>query len=239
METILQVNAVKKHYGPVRVLRQCSLEIQAGEIYGLLGINGAGKTTLMKLVLGLQKLDGGSILVLGREIRDSPAYLAQVGSIIETPSFYEHLTAQALLTMHLAYLGREGDIAGTLQRVGLGGETRPIGQFSLGMKQRLGLARAILHRPRLLLLDEPLNGLDPVAILEMRTLLGELAGEGMAILLSSHIIGELRHSAGRIGVLSGGVICQEFSTAEKIVEYGDGFEDYVVGLMRGRQHEVL
>ena len=84
-----------------------------------------------------------------------------------------------------------------------------------------------------------LNGLDPVAILEMRTLLGELAGEGMAILLSSHIIGELRHSAGRIGVLSGGVICQEFSTAEKIVEYGDGFEDYVVGLMRGRQHEVL
>ena len=109
METILQVNAVKKHYGPVRVLRQCSLEIQAGEIYGLLGINGAGKTTLMKLVLGLQKLDGGSILVLGREIRDSPAYLAQVGSIIETPSFYEHLTAQALLTMHLAYLGREGD----------------------------------------------------------------------------------------------------------------------------------
>ena len=79
METILQVNAVKKHYGPVRVLRQCSLEIQAGEIYGLLGINGAGKTSLMKLVLGLQKLDGGSIFVLGREIRDSSAYLAQVG----------------------------------------------------------------------------------------------------------------------------------------------------------------
>ncbi len=233
METILKVNGVEKHYGPVQVLRQCSLEIQAGEIYGLLGVNGAGKTTLMKLILGLQKLDGGSIFVLGQEVRDGTAYLAQVGSVIETPSFYEHLTAQELLAMHLAYLGRTGDIAGTLQRVGLGEERRPIRQFSLGMKQRLGLARAILHRPRFLLLDEPLNGLDPVAILDMRTVLGELAEEGTAILLSSHIVGELRHSAGRIGVLAGGVIRQEFSTAEKIAEYGDGFEDYVVGRMRG------
>lgn len=233
METILKVNGVEKHYGPVQVLRQCSLEIQAGEIYGLLGVNGAGKTTLMKLILGLQKLDGGSIFVLGQEVRDGTAYLAQVGSVIETPSFYEHLTAQELLAMHLAYLGRTGDIAGTLQRVGLGEERRPIRQFSLGMKQRLGLARAILHHPRLLLLDEPLNGLDPVAILDMRTVLGELAEEGTAILLSSHIVGELRHSAGRIGVLAGGVIRQEFSTAEKIAEYGDGFEDYVVGRMRG------
>lgn len=233
METILKVNGVEKHYGPVQVLRQCSLEIQAGEIYGLLGVNGAGKTTLMKLILGLQKLDGGSIFVLGQEVRDGTAYLAQVGSVIETPSFYEHLTAQELLAMHLAYLGRAGDIAGTLQRVGLGEERRPIRQFSLGMKQRLGLARAILHRPRLLLLDEPLNGLDPVAILDMRTVLGELAEEGTAILLSSHIVGELRHSAGRIGVLAGGVIRQEFSTAEKLAEYGDGFEDYVVGRMRG------
>ncbi len=233
METILKVNGVEKHYGPVQVLRQCSLEIQAGEIYGLLGVNGAGKTTLMKLILGLQKLDGGSIFVLGQEVRDGTAYLAQVGSVIETPSFYEHLTAQELLAMHLAYLGRTGDIAGTLQRVGLGEERRPIRQFSLGMKQRLGLARAILHRPRLLLLDEPLNGLDPVAILDMRTVLGELAEEGTAILLSSHIVGELRHSAGRIGVLAGGVIRQEFSTAEKLAEYGDGFEDYVVGRMRG------
>ena len=233
METILKVNGVEKHYGPVQVLRQCSLEIQAGEIYGLLGENGAGKTTLMKLILGLQKLDGGSIFVLGQEVRDGTAYLAQVGSVIETPSFYEHLTAQELLAMHLAYLGRTGDIAGTLQRVGLGEERRPIRQFSLGMKQRLGLARAILHHPRLLLLDEPLNGLDPVAILDMRTVLGELAEEGTAILLSSHIVGELRHSAGRIGVLAGGVIRQEFSTAEKIAEYGDGFEDYVVGRMRG------
>lgn len=233
METILKVNGVEKHYGPVQVLRQCSLEIQAGEIYGLLGVNGAGKTTLMKLILGLQKLDGGSIFVLGQEVRDGTAYLAQVGSVIETPSFYEHLTAQELLAMHLAYLGRTGDIAGTLQRVGLGEERRPIRQFSLGMKQRLGLARAILHHPRLLLLDEPLNGLDPVAILDMRTVLGELAEEGTAILLSSHIVGELRHSAGRIGVLAGGVIRQEFSTAEKLAEYGDGFEDYVVGRMRG------
>lgn len=238
METILQVVDGMKRYGNTSVLRRCSLTLKAGEIYGLLGVNGAGKTTLMKLILGLQKLDGGSIFVLGQEVRQGPDYLAQVGSIIETPVFYEHLTAPALLELHLAYLGRTGDIPQTLRRVGLDGEERPIAQYSLGMKQRLGLARAIVHRPRLLLLDEPLNGLDPVAILEMRELLGQLAGEGMAVLFSSHIIGELRHSAQRIGILADGVICQEFSVAEKAAEYGEEFEACVIAWMRGRRDEV-
>ena len=103
------------------------------------------------------------------------------------------------------------------------------------MKQRLGLARAIIHHPKLLILDEPLNGLDPVAIAEMRELMRKLTNEGMSILLSSHIIGEVRHTADRIGILSDGYIKQEFSVEEKVTECGEHFEDYVIGLMRREQ----
>ena len=229
----LEVDSVCKSYGLSQVINQCSFKINKGEIYGLLGINGAGKTTLMKMVLGLQKIDKGSIYVMGNDVSSGPEYLSNIGSIIETPGFYEHLDASGVLSMHLSYLQKKADIPGILHMTGLGSAgQKPVSQYSLGMRQRLGIARAVIHNPALLILDEPLNGLDPVAITEMRELMRKLASRGMAILLSSHIIGEIRHTADRIGILSDGCIKQEFTVAEKVEEYGDGFENYVVSFMR-------
>lgn len=188
MREIIRVNSVEKSYGHAQVIRHCSFQIREGEVYGLLGVNGAGKTTLMKLILGLQRMDGGNIFVLGREVGSGPEYLPEVGSVIETPSFYGHLSGEEALSMHLSYMQKQGDIQGTLRLVGLGqAGAKPISRYSLGMRQRLGIARAIIHCPKLLILDEPLNGLDPVAITEMRGLLRHMAKEGMAVLFSRHI----------------------------------------------------
>ena len=234
MKTIVTVNSVAKSYQETQVIQHCSFQIYEGEIYGLLGINGAGKTTLMKMILGLQQIDNGTIYVLGEEAGNHPEYLSDVGSVIETPTFYEHLNATELLSMHLCYMQKTANIAETLHLVGLNNENhKPISQYSLGMKQRLGLARAIIHQPKLLILDEPLNGLDPIAVTELRELMRNLTDQGMSILLSSHIIGEIRNTADRIGILSGGYITQEFEVAEKTSEYGAHFEDYVIELMRG------
>lgn len=233
MDAVVEINNVEKSYGQAQIINHCSFQIYEGEIYGLLGINGAGKTTIMKMILGLQQMDRGSISILGKQQSDGPEYLSSIGSVIESPVFYEHLNAYEFLAMHLAYMQKKADISEVLRLTGLDNvNAKPISQYSLGMKQRLGLARAIIHQPKLLVLDEPLNGLDPIAITEMRGLMRKLAEGGMAVLLSSHIIGEIRYTADRIGVLSGGHIKQEFSTAEKISEYGERFEDYVVDLMR-------
>ncbi len=240
MNTVVEVKGVCKRYGNNEVIGHCDFQIPEGEIYGLLGINGAGKTTLMKMILGLQRADEGKISVLGREIDKNREYLAQVGCVIETPVFYEHLDASGLLAMHLAYMGRSADISAVLRLVGLEDVgKKPISHYSLGMRQRLGLARAVIHRPRLLVLDEPLNGLDPIAITEMRELLRKLSAEGMSILLSSHIIGELRYTADRIGILSAGCIRQEFSVEETVAKYGESFEEFVVGYMRRNAYETV
>lgn len=234
MKPIVEIESVEKNYGTVPVIQSCNFQILEGEIYGLLGINGAGKTTLMKMILGLQKTDRGNIRVQGQEIGRHPDYLGEIGCIIEHPAFYEHLNAEEKLSMHLMYYQKEGNIPETLRLVGLEqAQEKPVSQYSPGMKQRLGLARAIIHRPRLLILDEPLNGLDPVAVSEMCALLNRLAKSGVSILLSSHITGELRHTAHRIGILSGGRIRQEFSTAEILSRYGAHFENYIIHLMKG------
>lgn len=234
MQTIVDIKSVEKSYGQTQVINHCSFKIQEGEIYGLLGINGAGKTTLMKMILGLQQIDNGSIYVLEQEVSSSREYLSNVGSVIENPAFYEHLSASELLAMHLCYMKKSANITEALHLVGLDNvDQKPISQYSLGMKQRLGLARAIIHQPKLLILDEPLNGLDPIAITEMRELMKKLTRNGMSVLLSSHIIEEIKHTADRVGVLSGGYIKQEFSVAEKVSEYGEKFEDYVIGIMKG------
>ena len=167
---------------------------------------------------------------------NNPEYLSNIGSVIENPTFYEHLNARELLSMHLCYMQKKADISEILHLVGLeNADKKTISEYSLGMKQRLNLARAIIHHPKLLILDEPLNGLDPIAISEMRGLMKKLTNEGISILLSSHIIGEVRHTADRIGILSDGYIKQEFSVKEKISEFGEHFEDYVIRLMRREQ----
>ncbi len=233
MNIILEVNSVEKSYGYSQVINHCSFKIREGEIYGLLGINGAGKTTLMKMILGLQQTDRGNIRVLGRETGDDTEYLSKIGSMIEIPVFYEHLNAVEILSMHLALMGKKGNIPETLAMAGLeNAGKKPVSRYSLGMRQRLGIARAVIHAPKLLILDEPLNGLDPVAITEMRELMRNLAARGMSILLSSHMVGEIRHTADRIGILSDGYIKQEFSVAEQAAECGENFEDYVINYMR-------
>lgn len=248
MRTIVDVNSVEKSYGLTQVINHCNFKIYEGEVYGLLGINGAGKTTLMKMILGLQKIDRGSIYVLGKEVSSNTKYLSEIGSVIENPAFYEHLNAGELLSMHLSYMRKKADISEVLHLVGLENASKKrISEYSLGMKQRLGLARAIIHRPKLLILDEPLNGLDPIAITEMRELIRKLKNEGMSILLSSHIIEEIRHTADRIGILSDGYIKQELSrcisSGEDCEFVVDGeqkspvqnLEEYVIGIMRREQ----
>jgi ABC-2 type transport system ATP-binding protein len=161
----------------------------------------------------------------------------KIGSIIEVPVFYEHLSATENLRIHLAYLGLEGkaDIAETLERVGLPSTgSQKVATFSLGMRQRLGIARAIIHKPKILLLDEPINGLDPVGIREVRELLLSLAhDDGVTVMISSHIISEIEHIADTVGIIAGGSVIRETSMHALRAESGGNFEDYLINLMSG------
>lgn len=168
------------------------MHVEKGMIYGFLGANGAGKTTVFKLLSGLLIPTMGKVRVLGMDIVSRrPDILSQIGTLIETPIFYEHLSAEENLKIHLAYMGKEdGDIEDILSKVGLENTgIQPVSTFSLGMRQCLAIARAIVHKPKLLILDEPINGLDPMGIREMRDLFFNLAkADGMTLLISSHIL---------------------------------------------------
>ena len=158
---IAEAKGIGKWYEDKCVLLQCSMEIRAGESYGLVGINGAGKTTLMKILLGLQRAEEGSVLLFGEKPQTDRRYLTRIGSMIERPVFYEHLNAVENLKMHLAYMQTSGNISEILHQTGLFSvRNKPVSTYSLGMKQRLGLARAMIHHPDLLVLDEPFNGMD-------------------------------------------------------------------------------
>ena len=164
--------------------------------------------------------------------------LSQIGTLIETPIFYEHLSAAENLHMHLAYMGKEGgNVEDVLSKVGLKDiGVQPVSTFSLGMRQRLAIARAIIHKPQLLILDEPINGLDPMGIKEMRDLFLYLAKtEGMTLLISSHILTEIEHIADTIGVIVNGTIVREVSMDKVKVEYPSGLEEYFMDIMIGRK----
>ena len=170
---MIQVHEVIKTFDGKEILRNLNLNVERGTIYGLLGANGAGKTTTFKLISGLLQPTAGSIHFSGEVIQtQNKEFLKEMGILIETPVFYEHLSARENLEIHLAYMGCDtADIDNSLQVVGLAdtGE-KPVSKFSLGMKQRLAIARAISHTPKLLVLDEPVNGLDPIGIRQMREL---------------------------------------------------------------------
>lgn len=179
-QKVIQVNNLTKCFGEKEVLRDCSMTLSRGTIYGLLGMNGAGKTTLFKLLTGLLCPDYGSIEILGSDmLKERDKMLARIGSLIEAPVFYEHLSAHKNLELHLSYMGTAGMGAEkALQMVGLTGiGEKAVSAFSLGMRQRLGIARAIVHEPELLVLDEPINGLDPMGIKQMRELFVNLVRE--------------------------------------------------------------
>ncbi len=190
-----------------------------GKIYGLLGRNGAGKTTAMKMMLQLVHPTSGTIKLFGKDYRENVNDLySKIGSIIETPGFYDNLTAYENLQL-LGYLRgcrKKEYINKALEIVGLQDERRkPFADYSLGMKQRLGIAGAIMHEPELLILDEPINGLDPIGISEIRSLLSELShNKGTTILISSHVLNEIEQIADIIGVMHDGRLIEEITMVE-------------------------
>ncbi|WP_379140218.1 ABC transporter ATP-binding protein [Paenibacillus sp. sgz500992] len=223
MGTMIMINQLSKVYKGNEIVSNVTMHIESGEIYGFLGPNGAGKTTIMKMILNLVKPTSGEIFVLNQPVlQTSFQYLGHIGSIIEYPVFYERLTAAENLQYHCDYtqIHAEERIHEVLETVGLTGvEDKKVHEFSLGMKQRLGIARAILTKPEILILDEPINGLDPVGIKDIRMLLLKLKKEcGMTILVSSHIVSEIESIADTIGIINHGQLIKEVKMSEIISE---------------------
>lgn len=211
MVKILELKNVSKTMGKKKIVDNISFHINEGEIFGFLGPNGAGKTTTIKMITGLLSIDEGEIFIDGKNVKkDFENALSEVGGIIENPEMYGYLTGRENLEI---YAGMHGKITKerleeTISMVKL--ENRiddKVKKYSLGMRQRLGLAQALLHRPKLLILDEPTNGLDPVGIKELRDNLRELAEkEGLAVLVSSHLLSEMELMCDRFGIIDNGKI---------------------------------
>ena len=242
MENIVEIKELFKTIDKEEILSDINLQIAEGEIYGLLGPNGAGKTTLMKCMLSLLTITSGSIEIFGKNLQEHrEEILSQVGSIIETPIFYENCTAKEILEIHAQYMGKnitELDIINTLRMVGLKNTTKKVKEFSLGMRQRLGLARAFLMKPRLLILDEPINGLDPVGIQEIRNLLLSFSKEyGITILISSHILSEISQIADKIGVIKNGSMIEQVYMKDLIQENID-LEEYFMSYFLSKNQEL-
>ena len=242
MENIVEIKELFKTIDKEEILSDINLQIAEGEVYGLLGPNGAGKTTLMKCMLSLLTITSGSIEIFGKNLQEHrEEILSQVGSIIETPIFYENCTAKEILEIHAQYMGKnitELDIINSLRMVGLKNTTKKVKEFSLGMRQRLGLARAFLTKPRLLILDEPINGLDPVGIQEIRNLLQLLSKEhGITILISSHILSEISQIADKIGVIKNGSMIEQVYMEELMKENID-LEEFFMSHFLSKNQEL-
>ncbi|WP_431028373.1 ABC transporter ATP-binding protein [Lysinibacillus sp. LZ02] len=214
MTYIIQTNNLTKLYQGNAVVSNVNMHVKKGEIYGLLGPNGSGKTTIMRMIMNLLKPSSGEILVLGEKVTStSYEMLKRMGSIIEYPVFYDKLTARENLQLHCEYMGyyNTDAINSVLNMVQLKDfEGKAVKDFSLGMKQRLGVARAIITKPEILILDEPINGLDPLGIKEFRNLFQMLSKDyGMTLLLSSHILGEIEQIADTIAVIKDGQLIEE------------------------------
>jgi ABC-type multidrug transport system ATPase subunit len=237
--------ALTKRYGSVLAVDAIDLDVQEGDVYGFLGANGSGKTTTVRMLLGLVLATSGEATVLGgRMPRSAASVLPQVGTLVEGPAAYAHLTGRANLelfdAMGASRRGRRARVSDVLEQVGLGvAGDRKVRGYSLGMRQRLGLAAALLRAPRLLVLDEPTNGLDPQGIREMRELLLALNVEGTTIFLSSHLLAEVEQMCTRVGVLDRGrlVVQEELRvlqapTGRTVVVTPDG--ERALGLLNGR-----
>ncbi len=214
MTYIVKTNQLTKVYEGKEVVSAVNMNVKKGEIYGFLGPNGAGKTTVMKMLTNLTKPTSGDVEIFGERLTDqSYEILKRMGTIIEYPIFYEKLTARETLELHCEYMGyyNKQEIAHVLNLVKLTNtEEKRVKDFSLGMKQRLGIARAIITKPELLILDEPINGLDPIGIKELRELFKMLCMEyGITIIISSHILGEIEQLADTIGVIKEGRLITE------------------------------
>ena len=215
METyIIQTKNLTKKYDGCEVIQNINFHVKPGRIYGLLGRNGAGKTTLMKMILGLTSITSGSISIFNERLQGAEKKIyPRIGAIIETPGFYPNLTGTENLEIFakLRRLKNSGSVQKALETVGLPYKDKKVfAKYSLGMKQRLGIANALLHDPELLILDEPTNGLDPIGIAELRDFFKSLSqNRGKTILISSHILSEISLLADDIGIIHDGVLTEK------------------------------
>lgn len=219
MSVIIKTTNLTKVYGSQIAVDHLNMTVKQGEIYGFLGRNGAGKTTTIRMLLGLIKPTYGQIEIFGENLfNKQKEILRRIGSIVEVPGFYENLTATENLLINAKIIGvhKKNAIEEALEMVGLQHETKKlVGKYSLGMKQRLGIARALLHYPELLILDEPTNGLDPIGIKEMRRLIKTLAEERkITLLVSSHILSEIEQLADYMGIIHKGKLLEEIAYDE-------------------------
>lgn len=219
MDYTIETHSLRKIYKRKIVVNDVSIHVKKGEIYGFVGPNGAGKSTLMKMLLNLIPSDSGEIVIFDKKsVKDDFEMLKRIGSIIENPYFYDKLTARENLDLHCEYMGyyNKNHIGDVLKCVRLLNDAdKKVSQYSLGMKQRLAISRAILTKPELLILDEPINALDPEGIREMRELFLKLNIDyGTTILISSHILSEVEQIANTIGIIQNGKLIQEISMSD-------------------------
>ncbi len=244
MEYILTTKHLTKTYGTRDAVKDVSLHIAEGQIYGLIGRNGAGKTTIMRMLSGLARPTRGSYTLFGKTGAERGRLLRQVGVLIESPGLYPRLSAYENLKIKCLAAGirSKGYIEGLLETIGLENtdKKKPAGAYSLGMRQRLGIGLALVGDPKILILDEPINGLDPQGIAEVRSMLVRLRDEkGVSIMISSHILDELSKVADAYGIISEGVLLDEFSAEElhkrsgKSVVIRCGDNDAAAGILRG------
>ncbi|MCI8534194.1 MAG: ATP-binding cassette domain-containing protein [Hungatella sp.] len=219
MPYILQTSHLGKMINGKELVTDVNIHVKKGEIYGFLGPNGTGKTTVMKMVTNLWKPTNGTVALFGKTLEsNSYEVLKRMGSIIEFPTFYEHMSGKDNLQLHCEYMGyyNKGSVEESLEMLNLAeAANKSVGSYSLGMKQRLGIARAILCRPELVILDEPTNGLDPAGMKQIRDLFKMLCTEyGMTLMISSHLLSEIQSIADTVGVINHGKMMQEISMKE-------------------------
>jgi len=219
MHPTLLARELRKVIGTKTIVDSVSLDIPAGEVYGFLGPNGAGKTTTIRMLVGLIKPTAGTINICGYDLhRDFEAAMRQIGCIVETPDLYRFMNGRENLEHFARMLGAGAtEIERVASLVGLSHRLEQrVGTYSLGMRQRLGIAQALLGRPKLLILDEPANGLDPAGIREIRELLRNLAAEGMSVFVSSHLLAEVELMCDRVAIIHKGQVLKEGSVHELI-----------------------
>ena len=248
-ETIIETKQLTKQYGTQKSVAELNIHVQRGRIYGLLGRNGAGKTTTMKMLLGLAQPTSGEVEIWGKPLQgNEKKLLPRIGSLIESPGFYPNLTGTENLRIFAALRGlkNQNAIQSALDLVGLPYRDKKLfSQYSLGMKQRLAIALAVMHDPELLILDEPINGLDPIGIAEVRSFIRALCDErGKTILISSHILSEVALLADDIGIIDRGLLLEEESFADleakssKYVRFTVSDTNQAAEILQGVFHET-
>ena len=227
-EIVLDIKYLDKSYGNRTVLKNINMQCYAGEVFGFLGPNGAGKTTTIKIVAGLIKKDCGVVTICGKDLKqDFEGALSCIGAIVENPEMYKYLSGLDNMKQYARMRGIDDPrrLDEVISMVGMTNRiNEKVSRYSLGMRQRLGVAQALLHQPKLLILDEPMNGLDPEGIHELRIILKKLAHEyGICVVVSSHIMSEMEQLCDRVGIISAGRMIGTYSVDELINQSKDTF----------------